>query len=205
MMRMMRLIRLAVPAFVSSLLSSSMLGADGKAFSDTDRQHAIDNLLAGQFKWTASAALVAPAQRLDDPCASVKDPTIVHYDGRWYLFCTIRCQKRSHQIEYLSFADWKDADKVSRNILKINPGYFCAPQVFYFTPHRKWYLIHQVNDEARKILQPAYSTSANIADPNSWSASTRFYSEHPDNVKAWIDFWVICDAAKAHLFFTSNN
>ena len=29
------------------------------------------------------------------------------------------------------------------------------------------------------------------------------YSAKPQNVKNWIDFWVICDSAKAHLFFTS--
>ena len=29
------------------------------------------------------------------------------------------------------------------------------------------------------------------------------FAEHPDNVKEWIDFWVICDATRAHLFFTS--
>src|SRR2546426_7349380 len=157
MMRMSRLFLLAVPAFVSSLPCSPMFGADSKAFSDTDRQRAIENLRVGRFNGTVGAPLVAPASRPEDPCFSVKDPTIVHYDGRWHLFCTIRSRKRSHQIEYLSFADWKDADKAPRHILKINPGYFCAPQVFYFTPHRKWYLIHQVNDEARKILQPAYS------------------------------------------------
>src|SRR5439155_11540527 len=27
----------------------------------------------------------------------------------------------------------------------------------------------------------------------------------PANVTAWIDFWVICDEARAHLFFTSND
>ena len=175
-----RLFQLAMAALVPGLLISSMFAADGKALSDTDRQRAIDQLFAGQFKWTAGAPLVAPVRRLDDSCISVKDPTIVHFEGWWHLFCTIRSQKRSHQIEYLSFTDWKDADKAPRHILKINPGYFCAPQVFYFTPQRKWYLIHQVNDEARKILQPAYSTSTNIADPNSWSVPAWFYSEHPD-------------------------
>src|SRR6185295_4862417 len=203
-MTKMRLVQLATAALTAALIPSAST-AEGRTAPDAERQHALENLLAGQFKWTASAPLVAPVRRPDDPCVSVKDPTIGHGEGRWHLFCTIRSQKRSHQIEYRSFAEWKDADKAQRHILKINPGYFCAPQVFYFTPQRKWYLIHQVSDEARKILQPAYSTSTNIADPNSWSAPTWFYSEHPDNIKAWIDFWVICDDTRAHLFFTSNN
>ena len=29
------------------------------------------------------------------------------------------------------------------------------------------------------------------------------FDKHPENVKEWIDFWVICDATRAHLFFTS--
>ena len=31
------------------------------------------------------------------------------------------------------------------------------------------------------------------------------FTENPDNVKMWIDFWVICDDTRAHLFFTSLN
>src|SRR5262249_58780799 len=29
------------------------------------------------------------------------------------------------------------------------------------------------------------------------------FAKHPENVKEWIDFWVIGDATRAHLFFTS--
>lgn len=163
-------------------------------------------VLTGDFRWTVSAPLVSPAQRPDDPCDSVKDPTIVRFGDRWHLFCTIRSKKRSHQIEYLNFADWPDANKAQRHILTISSGYFCAPQVFYFTPHRKWYLLHQTSDPARKpSLQPAVSTSANIADPASWSPPQLLFASQPPNVTAWIDFWIICDDAKAHLFFTSNN
>ena len=31
------------------------------------------------------------------------------------------------------------------------------------------------------------------------------YSKKPDNLKGWLDFWIICDQQKAHLFFTSLN
>jgi len=161
---------------------------------------------AAGFEWTSSGPVVAPVTRPDDPCISVKDPTIVRFQDRWHLFCTIRSQKRSHQIEYLSFADWKDANAAPRHVLKLRDGYFCAPQVFWFSPHRKWYLIQQVSEPDRKpALQPAFSTTSDIASPDSWSKPELLFKEHPDNVKGWIDFWVICDAAKAHLFFTSND
>lgn len=163
-------------------------------------------LLSGDFRWTTGGPLVSPVERPEDPCYSVKDPTIVRVNDRWHLFCTIRSVKRTHQIEYLSFDDWPQANAAKRHILKISDAYFCAPQVFYFTPHKRWYLILQVNEPSRKpSLQPAFSTSTNLAAPDSWSAPKLLFASHPTNVTAWIDFWVICDDEKAHLFFTSLN
>src|SRR6266850_543805 len=76
-----------------------------------------DAIRSGRFMWTASGPLLSPAHRPDDPCYSVKDPSIVRFDNRWHLFCTIRSQKRTHQIEYLSFDDWKDANAATRHLL----------------------------------------------------------------------------------------
>lgn len=167
---------------------------------------AVQRFLQGDFRWTASAPLVSPASRPEDPCHSVKDPSIVRFENRWHLFCTIRSQKRSHQIEYLSFDDWPRANGAARHILTVTNGYFCAPQVFYFTPHRRWYLLHQMSDPSRKpALQPAVSTSTNLANPAAWTAPHLLFAQHPENVRAWIDFWIICDDTRAHLFFTSNN
>jgi hypothetical protein len=166
----------------------------------------VADLARGQFHWTSSGPLVAPVERPQDPCYSVKDPSVVRFKDRWHLFCTIRSEKRSHQIEYCSFADWKDADRAERHVLKLSDGYFCAPQVFYFSPQKKWYMILQVADPSGKpLLQPAYSTTGDVSDPASWTKPELLYTTHPANVKAWIDFWVICNTDKAHLFFTSNN
>jgi hypothetical protein len=163
-------------------------------------------LLSGDFSWTATEPLVSPVLRTNDLCYSVKDPSIVRFRGRWHLFCTIRSAKRTHQIEYIAFDDWKEANAAPRHLLTVTNGYFCAPQVFWFEPHGKWYLIYQASDKARKVaLQPVFSTSTNIADPKSWTAPLFLYPDHPANVESWIDFWVICDDTKAHLFFTSNN
>src|SRR5258708_743828 len=186
----------------SFLCSGDLLAAENDAGKSSAP---LSRLLRGQFDWQCTEPLVSAAKRPEDLCYSIKDPSVVYYENRWHLFCTIRSQKRTHQIEYLSFADWKDAQAAPRHLLTITNGYFCAPQVFYFSPHGKWYLIYQIADGPRKMLQPAFSTSLNVADPKSWTAPVRLYAKHPENVKAWIDFWVICDAAKAHLFFTSNN
>ena len=134
----------------------------------------VGDLLGGRFRWKISEPLVAPAERPEDPCYSMKDPTVVFHEGRWHLFCTIRSEKRSHQIEYLSFADWKEANAAPRHLLKMHEGFFCAPQVFYFTPHKKWYLICQASDKSWKPeYGAAYATTSDIADPGSWSKLKR--------------------------------
>ena len=167
-----------------------------------DRAHA--SFQNGTFKWELAAPVFVPTERPDDPCHAVKDPTILRFEDRWHLFCTIRSQKRTHQIEYASFKDWADANTAQRHVLTVSTGYFCAPQVFYFRPHSKWYLLYQANEPSRKpSLQPVFSTSTNIANPSSWSSPVLLFKKHPDNVKMWIDFWIICDDGRAHLFFTS--
>jgi len=180
------------------------LASENKAESQSGQtDQAIAQLLSGNFRWSISQPLVAPTERPDDPCRSIKDPSIVFYQGRWHLFCTIRSQKRTHQIEYLSFTDWKDANSAERRILKMHNGYFCAPQVFYFTPHKKWYLICQASDKSwQPEYQPAYSTATDIADPDSWTPLIPLGAKQADG-KTGLDFWIICDKTKAHLFFTT--
>src|SRR5438552_553010 len=41
-----------------------------------------DALDSGEFQWTVGAPLVLPADRPEDPCYSVKDPSIVQFEGR---------------------------------------------------------------------------------------------------------------------------
>ena len=93
--------RLSMTRFVSTLAIVAFLGiapaANSQILSGADdpaRQKAIaDFLLAGRFQWTLTGPLVGPAERPEDACQSIKDPTIVFFNGRWHLFCTIRSQK----------------------------------------------------------------------------------------------------------------
>lgn len=171
-------------------------------FQARERQ-TIAELLAGRFRWQVSEALVAPAQQPGDYYYSIKDPSVVYYGGRWHLFCTIRGQKRSHQIEYLSFSDWQDSGAAQRKMLQMHEGYFCAPQVFYFTPHEKWYLICQASDDLwQPKYQASYSTSVNIADSTAWGELKSLGAKQADG-KSGLDFWIICDEEKAYLFFTT--
>jgi hypothetical protein len=160
---------------------------------------------AKDFAWSYGPAALE-ARAVDGvEFISVKDPSIVRHGDKWHLFCTVRGPQRSHAIVYLSFGEFREADKAERHVLSCHPGYFCAPQVFYFTPQQRWYLICQAADEAwgEPPYRPAFSTTADVSDPDSWAKLRPLFEAKPDNVKAWLDFWVICDDAKAHLFFTS--
>src|SRR5207245_4719544 len=129
---MRKFISLSLIPFAVAMTSTS-LAAESPA-------SAMPRLLAGDFHWTATGPLVTPVPRTNDFCYSIKDPSIVRLDDRWHLFATIRSQKRSHQLEYLSFDEWSRANGAPRHILDITNGYFCAPQIFYFTPQQRWYL-----------------------------------------------------------------
>jgi len=59
--------------------------------------------------------------------------------------------------------------------------------------------VAQTGIATRFLRHDRYSTAG------LWSKPTLLYAQQPANVTAWIDFWVICDEARAHLFFTSND
>jgi len=160
---------------------------------------------SGEFRWSYGPPVLEARATGGWDWISVKDPSIVRYEDKWHLFCTVRGPKRTHAIVYLNFSDFGDANKAPRYVLSCHPGYFCAPQVFYFTPQQKWYLICQAADPAwgEPAYRPAFSTTTTLADPNSWARLQPLFEKQPENVKAWLDFWVICDDAKAHLFWTS--
>lgn len=190
----------------------------GAAVANPPRAHAVEDLLAGNFRWRARQPLLSinPANlpdSSDNPWVAVKDPSIVRYHERWHLFCTLRKQKGADgrppgyiQIGYTSFVHWKDAQASKWHLLTFSQEYHGAPQVFYFTRHKKWYLIFQLADKSRNIpYGPCYSTTDDITNPASWTLPTPFYSRKPDHVPGWLDFWIISDQTLVHLFFTSLN
>lgn len=157
--------------------------------------------------WEYSAPLIAPEKRDRDPSRAQKDPTVVFHDGKWHVFMTVKLPGRS-AIEYCSFEKWEDADRSPRTILKISDSdYYCAPQVFYFTPHKKWYLIYQMGVPGAKFMWVAFSTTATIADPDSWTRAAPILDggENDPRQVGGLDYWIICDADRAYLFLTSLN
>lgn len=157
--------------------------------------------------WEYGEPLISPEQRDREPSRAQKDPSIVFYQGAWHVFMTVKLPGRS-AIEYCSFQKWEDAKEARRTVLAVSDSdYFCAPQVFYFEPHRKWYLVYQVGVEGRDKMWVAYSTTANIADPNSWTRARPMLDGGTDDPRevGGLDYWIICDDQRAYLFYTSLN
>jgi hypothetical protein len=170
-----------------------------------------DAWTTGQFQWTVGQPLLSaqtaklPASA-EHPWIAIKDPSIVRYEGKWHLFCTLRKQKSGDgriRIGYSAFEDWSESNEAAWSVLELTPEYHGAPQIFYFEPQRLWYLIYQASDATRGLkFGPCYSTNPNIADPSAWSVPAPLYVVE-EGKKAGLDFWIICDDAKAHLFFTT--
>jgi len=159
------------------------------------------------LQWEYSPPLIAPEKRDADPSRAQKDPTLVYHGGRWHVFMTVKLPGRS-AIEYCSFERWRDADSSERTILKISDSdYYCAPQVFYFTPHKKWYLVYQMGVPGAKKMWVAHSTTDDIDDPNSWTQARPILDGGPNDPRTvgGLDYWIICDDQRAYLFLTSLN
>ncbi len=157
--------------------------------------------------WEYSGPLIGPEKRAENPSRAQKDPTVVRYGEKWHVFMTVKLPGKS-AIEYCSFERWEDADRSRRTLLKISESdYYCAPQVFYFTPHKKWYLIYQMGVPGAKFMWVAYSTTATIDDPSSWTQAAPLLdggSKDPRQ-EGGLDYWIICDDARAYLFLTNLN
>lgn len=167
----------------------------------------VESGLPTSFSWTSTGPLIAPKQDAAHPIVSVKDPSIVFFEGRWHIFATTANTSGSWSIIYLSFADWSEAANAQPFYLDMNPnlrGYHAAPQIFYFAPQSRWYLIFQSG-------QPQYSTNDDLTKPEGWTAPVNFFAGEPPGVTAdkgagfWLDFFTICDEVNCHLFFTDDD
>lgn len=155
--------------------------------------------------WEYSAPLIAPEEREQDRSRAQKDPTVVFHDGQWHVFMTVKLPGRS-AIEHCAFRDWNEAQNAKRTILPISDSdYYCAPQVFYFEPHKKWYLVYQKGVPGQKWMWVACSTTEDITDPLSWTPAQPMLDggENDPREVGGLDYWIICDDERAWLFFTS--
>jgi Glycosyl hydrolase family 62/Cellulose binding domain len=164
--------------------------------------------LPSSFKWNSSAALIAPKSDATHNLVSIKDPSVVFYNGQWNVIASDVDSSGNYSMVYLHFSDWSQAGSATQFYLDQTPigsGYKTAPQVFYFAPQKLWYLVYQTGNNA------GYSTNPDITNPAGWSAPKFFYSGMPAIIQQnigsgfWVDMWVICDSANCYLFSMDDN
>jgi endo-1,4-beta-xylanase len=160
--------------------------------------------LAESIQWSGSAPLIAPLSDAAHDLVAVKDPTVVSFNGRWHVYASSVSRTGAYNIVYTSFADWAEAPSAPLYYMDQTSGfntYVAAPQLFYFRPQSKWYLVYQAGP-------PKFSTANDPADPSTWTPPAPFFPVEPAIVTqngGWLDFWVICDATRCHLFFSDNH
>ncbi|WP_339075569.1 non-reducing end alpha-L-arabinofuranosidase family hydrolase [Teredinibacter turnerae] len=149
--------------------------------------------LPGQLSWTSTSPVIAPAQ---SSWASVKDPSIVRFNDRYHVFATVYDNGlSSYGSIYMNFSDFTQAGSATQNYMRnTTVGNTVAPQVFYFTPQNRWYLITQWGG--------TYSTTTDISNVNSWSRKQPLLAGEPSDS---LDFWVICDDTNCYLFFSRDD
>ncbi|MEU8472157.1 non-reducing end alpha-L-arabinofuranosidase family hydrolase [Streptomyces sp. NPDC029006] len=191
------------PAYQAALSALGGTAATRRASTPSPRSTA--NLPAG-FSWNSSGALIAPKPDATHNIAGIKDPTVVHYNGKYHVFAST-ASSSGYNLVYLNFSDWSQAGSATHHYLDrtaIGTGYRAAPQVFYYAPQKLWYLVYQTGNAS-------YSTNPDISNPNGWSAPHNFYASMPDIIRQnigtgyWVDMWVICDSANCYLFSSDDN
>jgi hypothetical protein len=161
------------------------------------------------FAWSSSDPILTPVSDAKHDLVAIKDPSVVFFNGSWHVFVSTVSTAGSYSLAYINFPDWDHVADATVAYLDQTPGltgYHAAPQVFYFAPQQKWYLIYQSGP-------PTYSVSDDPGNPLGWSPPAQFYpgGTPPPTVTqnmgsgGWLDFWVICDGTSCYLFFSDDN
>ncbi len=181
------------------LLSGSVLFASAGAPAATAKLP-----FTTPLQWKSTGVLVQPVSDANHTIVSIKDPTIVRYNDLWHIYATAySTSARTWSMVYLNFKDWADAPEAKLTYIDVNPnlkGYHCAPSLFYFSPHKKWYLVFQSQ-------QPQYCTTDDITKPETWTKPQDFFSGKPVSLgrNQWIDYHLIGDDTHMYLFFTGDD
>ena len=160
-------------------------------------------------RWTVTGPLLSPGPKGWFDEVAVKDPSLVYFKGKYHVFYTSKPRKGKspHQtsLGYVSAPALEDLHKAPRVKLKDVVGDdVIAVQVFYFEPQGLWYLVGHVSLGKPHLLQPVYLTNPDIENVDGWSKPKPLLGERAGSNPFWIDFWVICDQKKAHLFYTDH-
>jgi endo-1,4-beta-xylanase len=159
------------------------------------------------FAWSTPGPVLSPKSDAKHNLVAIKDPSVVYFNSKWHVFVSTVDVNGAYSMAYITFPDWDHAADATFYYLDQTPtlvGYHTSPEIFFFAPQSKWYLVFQSG-------QPQYSTNTDIDNPAGWTQPQNFYATEPTIVTqtagangGWLDFWVICDDSNCYLFFDDD-
>ena len=160
--------------------------------------------LPTSYRWSSSEAIIAPVSDASHDLVAIKDPSIVFFNDRWHVYASSVSSGGVYGMVYQSFTDFNDPASGTFYYMDQTPGfstYVAAPELFYFAPQNRWYLVFQSGP-------PMYSTNDDPGNPATWTRPAPFFTSTPAVITqngGWLDFWVICDETRCHLFFSDDH
>jgi endo-1,4-beta-xylanase len=160
---------------------------------------------------TGKILMAGEGETMDN--VAVKDPSIVCYKGRYHLFYTAKSVRRINEaMQYRTGCGYVSAGTLEglQRAVRISVDSLAgcpviAPQIFYFEPQHCWYLVAHSPVESNNLhrLKPVFLTNPRIEDPSGWSEAREIPTGKAEN-GFWIDFWIICDAQRAYMFYADQ-
>ena len=102
--------------------------------------------LAPEHSVERERSAISPRSDATHDLVAVKDPTVVQFNGRWHVFASSVSTQGAYNMVYSSFSDWSEASTAPLYYMDQTSGfntYVAAPELFYFRPQQKWYLVFQ--------------------------------------------------------------
>jgi hypothetical protein len=152
------------------------------------------------FQWTSSGPLADPKSPSGHTFVSLKDFTVVKWNGQFVVYATVFDTSASWSAVNFNFADFSQAGAAPQTYMGTTPaGGTVAPTLFYFTPKQLWVLTYQWGFK--------YSTGSDPTQPSTWSTGKSLLNGDPTGGGGTgpIDQTVICDASNCYLFFAGDN